>query len=540
MFRLGRGKTAVNNPNLKNQAFLLTAIAVAGLPLLSVAPNVAAQGAAPTFGDPAFRTTWARTDALVANQTVTRSWYWGPQPNTPALHEDYLQGPDGKHLVQYFDKSRMEINNPGADPSNPFYVTNGLLAYELITGQMQTGDNQYTARWPAEIPIAGDTNVNRWVEPTYASFRSAVAHADAPAVGKLVNAIIYPTGTLDFEHGSAAYLNYDKYTVKNAHYETATNHNIPDVFWTYVNSAGPIVVGGKTVHGTLSDPYFYVTGYPVSDAYWSQILISGQEHSALIQAFQRRVLTYVPDLPAAWRVQMGNVGQHYYDWRYKDAGKSPALAGACPPNGAPTLGFGKLYNSDTSVKQALGCQQDGEQRSTIAYQPFEHGAMLAQTRFDFYSGMTYEDIFALFDSGKAVTYAYITTRPLFEELSGANPPTPVPGTPLPTPPAGKYAPEGNFAGLWLSGDMRAKLGWGTGSVQVNRTVKDSTGAVQPGTGGAIQFFEGGEMVYAGVPALNKKILVLYNTGGYAYVSQGPHLTKVDIDSWRVYNDTFQP
>jgi hypothetical protein len=24
----------------------------------------------------------------------------------------------------------------------------------------------------------------------------------------------------------------------------------------------------------------------------------------------------VPDFPATWRVQMGNVGQHYFEWRY--------------------------------------------------------------------------------------------------------------------------------------------------------------------------------------------------------------------------------
>jgi hypothetical protein len=32
--------------------------------------------------------------------------------------------------------------------------------------------------------------------------------------------------------------------------------------------------------------------------------------------FERRVLTYTPDEQPMWRVQMGNVGQHYYIWRY--------------------------------------------------------------------------------------------------------------------------------------------------------------------------------------------------------------------------------
>ena len=44
-------------------------------------------------------------------------------------------GPGGSRLVQYFDKSRMEINNPGGDPTEPWYVTNGLLVVEMIAGR---------------------------------------------------------------------------------------------------------------------------------------------------------------------------------------------------------------------------------------------------------------------------------------------------------------------------------------------------------------------------------------------------------------------
>ena len=30
----------------------------------------------------------------------------------------------------------------------------------------------------------------------------------------------------------------------------------------------------------------------------------------------RRVLTYIPDFAPEWRVQQGNVGMHYLEWRY--------------------------------------------------------------------------------------------------------------------------------------------------------------------------------------------------------------------------------
>jgi hypothetical protein len=34
-----------------------------------------------------------------------------------------------------------------------------------------------------------------------------------------------------------------------------------------------------------------------------------------VQIFERRVLTYNPANPSAWRVEMGNVGRHYLLWR---------------------------------------------------------------------------------------------------------------------------------------------------------------------------------------------------------------------------------
>jgi hypothetical protein len=59
-----------------------------------------------------------------------------------------------------------------------------------------------------------------------------------------------------------------------------------------------------------------VVGYPISEAYWVRVRVGGVERDVLVQLFERRVLTYTPDEQPMWRVQMGNVGQHYYIWRY--------------------------------------------------------------------------------------------------------------------------------------------------------------------------------------------------------------------------------
>src|SRR4051794_35890463 len=84
------------------------------------------------FGDPVFQATWERTDGPVAAGTAQRGWIWGPVPGQ-TLSEPFNGLPGNTHLVQYFDKGRMEINDPNADKNSPFYVTNGLLALELIS-----------------------------------------------------------------------------------------------------------------------------------------------------------------------------------------------------------------------------------------------------------------------------------------------------------------------------------------------------------------------------------------------------------------------
>ena len=57
----------------------------------------------------------------------------------------------------------------------------------------------------------------------------------------------------------------------------------------------------------LIEPWFYASGYPISDAYWAQADVGGKVQDVLIQAFERRVLTYTPTNPAGLP---GRDGQH--------------------------------------------------------------------------------------------------------------------------------------------------------------------------------------------------------------------------------------
>ncbi len=264
----------------------------------------------PANGDyaaPQFRTLWERTDLPVAAGKTTRSWLWGPGPITGAHREPYLNSPDGARLVQYFDKSRMEINDPGQPR-----VSNGLLVVEMISGRVQVGDGAFRDRGPAEQALAGDRIEVNAAAPTYATFRQVAFPVNqaraASRVGQTVTATITRAGQV----GDNAELGRYKVTVGT--YDQALGHNVPKVFVDFFNQRGPIYEGGYT-QGPVIDALFAV-GLPISEPFWGRVKLGGVEQDVLIQAFERRVLTYTPSNPAAFKVEMGNVGQHYLRWRY--------------------------------------------------------------------------------------------------------------------------------------------------------------------------------------------------------------------------------
>lgn len=286
--------------------------------------------AAVDFVHPAFRRIWDRTDSLVASGQVSRTFFWGPTP-LAAVREQYVDAPDGTQtrLVQYFDKSRMEINDPNADQNAPFFVTNGLLTIELISGQMQIGNNAFVNLYSANIPISGD--IDDAQAPTYASFLSVSNtrksdHPQADRTGQNATATIKKTGEVGNDPSKAT----DAAT-KIAYYEPSTRHNIPSAFWQFLNATGPISETGQIVNKRLIEPWFYASGLPISDAYWTKVKINGTASvDVMIQAFERRVLTYVPTNTPGFRVEMGNIGLHYRDWRYTGAGK-PTGTVTVPP-----------------------------------------------------------------------------------------------------------------------------------------------------------------------------------------------------------------
>jgi len=287
------------------------------------------------FADPAFQSVWTRTDSVVKDGTVARTWFWGPGTNSIGLLEQYNQGANSQRLVQYFDKSRMEINNAAGNRSDPFFVTNGLLTVELISGFIQVGDADFTQYHPACIAMSGDFGDQ--TAPTYFDFQQvsntqAGDHNAPDRTNQNATETIARGGTVGNDASKA-----NVPGVKFVHYEN--NHNIPQIFWDFLNSSGPVRnAQGQVANEQLINPWFFASGLPISEPYWAKATIAGQSTDVLIQAYERRALTYVPTNPAGFQVEMANIGQHYFDWRYRNAGYGPAgtIVTPTPPMPAPS------------------------------------------------------------------------------------------------------------------------------------------------------------------------------------------------------------
>ncbi|RRR65685.1 MAG: hypothetical protein EI684_22395 [Candidatus Viridilinea halotolerans] len=276
-------------------------------------------GRAGMFADPAFYTVWERTDHPDVQRG--RSFFWGPQPwfdNAEVMR----QGQHGLRTVQYFDKARMEINDT-ASRSYHGGVTNGLLVVEMVSGDLRLGMEWFDTerRLPADVPVAGDPGYLNPNAPTYAAFAGVATirengYLDAPRVGQPVVTALDRQGrmTLRADLGAA----YPATTISA--YDESTGHNIAGVFQQFMLQQGAFMEGGRVRQGALIDPVFTM-GHPISDPYWIRAKIAGVEQDLLVQLFQRRVLTYVPTNPPGYQVEMGNVGQHYFQWRYPHLGR---------------------------------------------------------------------------------------------------------------------------------------------------------------------------------------------------------------------------
>ncbi len=254
----------------------------AGLVVILLALNITLAGhAASSFAAPPFQQQWNTGEAFTPN-------FWGPLGNARVgQQEPYKEAQGGTRLVQYFDKGRMELTNGS--------VTYGLVASEMIKGQIQTGDGTFLAQPSPAISLAGDSDNTG---PTYAMMsanRSPLMAETASTEGNQPTLSLSASGTVGTYSGRFF---SDPYAVIS-HPDLLTHHNVPKAFCDF-----RAVVGLSSI------------GYAITEPFWSSVKIGGQQKEVLIQVYERRVLTYTPTNADPYKVEFGNIGQHYYQWRY--------------------------------------------------------------------------------------------------------------------------------------------------------------------------------------------------------------------------------
>jgi hypothetical protein len=252
--------------------------------------------AADAFAVPAFDQRWRQDEQITPN-------FWGPLDHaTDGINEMYVEGvagpicrPDqacpqylirGQRLVQYFDKGRMELT--GASGAGGL-VTSGLLVKEMISGRMQVGNAAFAARNPARIPVAGDLDN---LFPLYSDL-TAPLPPQPVAAGSPVQTELTPRGPQ-----AAANVPQDAAAAISTT-DSATGYAVPRIFVDFRERIG-----------------LQVVGLAITQPFWVQVKVAGVQRRVLMQAFERRVLTYNAANPDPFKVEFGNVGQHYYRWRY--------------------------------------------------------------------------------------------------------------------------------------------------------------------------------------------------------------------------------
>jgi len=307
-----------------------------------IAPDSAGRGNYPTasYSYEIFYNPWQRLDGPINSGKVQRAYTFGNNPGPAFLEQYHSDNSDNQNLkmVQYWEKGRMQLEN-----DNTASIVIAPLAYELISGQVRMGDKETLQLAGCKTPIYGEVSSDN-PAPTYKSLSSITSlkpgtNRAEKQVGLIANATLNQVGQV----GSGADVSLGLYNVKNVNYVEQTSHNIPNVFWDFLNRSGSISQNGVNTTERLYN-WSQQFGMPLSEPYWIKALINQRNQDILIQVFENQILIYNPSVKPELRVDTANIGQHYYEWRYagnefvSDTTQNIKAQGASPtPTGARLL-----------------------------------------------------------------------------------------------------------------------------------------------------------------------------------------------------------
>ncbi len=252
------------------------------------------------------QTIWERADRPVATGELSRAWVWGPRAVAQST-EYFADSPSGTRTLVYFDKGRLDILDEAGNRTSPWYATGALLVSEMLSGEIEIGGDEAVARDVPEIAVTGDAGHENAV--TYATLapHSVLADDAGPvdaAVGAEILATLNAAGEIDpFGMASTG--------IYISSYSEATGRNIAEPFESWARDLGY--------------PDLYLLGHPLTEPFWVDTIVLDTPKRVLVQAFERRVMTYTPDLAPEWKVESANVGNHYREWRGLEAPLHPDL-----------------------------------------------------------------------------------------------------------------------------------------------------------------------------------------------------------------------
>ena len=319
------------------------ALLATSVPILSLGSgpallaNLSTSASSPPI-DPAVAAQWEAADGPVARLEVARGWVWGP-PATAIAADDAPGIPGGVRRQVYFDKGRLDIADPAGDPGQPWFAIRAQLVTEMLAGAIQTANGDWIQREPAEIPVVGDPDQPDPVTYTTLGRLSRLPTDEAraaahDATGARITALLASDGMVTGDGVADS-------TITVARYDTATGRNIAQPFADW----------------EAAQPYsaLYVLGHPLSEPYWVRTTVAGVDQLVLLQAFERRVLSYTPENPAGWRVESGNAGQHYRAWRELRTPTDPRLAALAvsAPYGDEIVTAAAEYETDPWLLAAI-------------------------------------------------------------------------------------------------------------------------------------------------------------------------------------------
>ncbi|MGI8691232.1 MAG: hypothetical protein ACR2M3_21845 [Thermomicrobiales bacterium] len=242
---------------------------------LSLFPAMNAS-AATEFCNSTFKAAYSLGESIAPN-------FWGPLEHASDCRtQDYTDTPGGQRDVQYFDKARMEITRG--------QLTFGLLATEMVTGRIQVGDRDFINQDPSTTPVAGDEDGGG---PSYATIYDngkALMGGKAQQTGQPIN--------LGFTASNNLVTLDDPSLIPLTDYDSVTRHNVVSPFTRYRDLVG-----------------FSTIGYAITEPFAANFTVGGVQRVIAVQVFERRILTYTPRNPDPFKVEMGNIGRHYFYWR---------------------------------------------------------------------------------------------------------------------------------------------------------------------------------------------------------------------------------